>query len=147
MKILKWILLSIGAFVAEGCLYLLAVAILPGFEVPEQPLGKTKRAVQMPPAEPLLLSRKEVSFNVKGTEIRAWLYVPDHASKRLPCIVMASGLGGTKDMGESYALRFQKAGFAVLGFDYRYFGQSKGEPRQLMRSWRLKTCASAITCV
>ena len=71
-------------------------------------------------------------FTVKGTEIRAWLYVPQGVSERLPCIIMASGLGGTKDMGESYALRFQEAGFAVLSFDYRHFGESKGEPRQLI---------------
>jgi fermentation-respiration switch protein FrsA (DUF1100 family) len=46
---------------------------------------------------------------------------------------MAHGLGGTKDLGlEDYALRFQKAGFAVFAFDFRYLGESGGEPRQLV---------------
>jgi uncharacterized protein len=37
------------------------------------------------------------------------------------------------DMGlEPYAGRFQDAGFAVLIFDYRYFGKSGGTPRQLI---------------
>jgi pimeloyl-ACP methyl ester carboxylesterase len=46
---------------------------------------------------------------------------------------MGNGLGGTKDMLlENYALRYQEAGFAVLTFDYRHFGESGGEPRQLM---------------
>jgi hypothetical protein len=112
VKILTWVLLSIGAIIIAICLYLVAVAILPGFEVPDQPLGKAKRAVQIPRAEPPV-SRKEVSFNVKGIEIKAWLYVPQGVSERLPCIVMASGLGGTKDMGEGYAVRFQETGFAV----------------------------------
>ncbi|MBW1783090.1 MAG: alpha/beta fold hydrolase [Deltaproteobacteria bacterium] len=147
MKILKWIFLSIGAVVAAACLYLLAVAILPGFEVPEQPLDKTKQQLQMP-HEDTPVSRGEVSFKVKGTEVRAWLYIPQEVSERLPCIVMASGLGGTREMGEGYALRFQKAGFAVLAFDYRYFGQSGGEPRQLI--WiphQLEDWAGAIEYV
>lgn len=33
---------------------------------------------------------------------------------------------------ENYAVRFQEAGYAVLAFDYRHFGQSGGEPRQLV---------------
>lgn len=147
MKILKWVLLSIGSIVTVVCLYFVAVAIFPGFKVPDQPLVKVNRAVQMPPEEPSI-SRKEVSFNVKGSEIRAWLYVPRGVSERLPCIVMASGLGGTKDMGEGYALRFQEAGFAVLAFDYRHFGQSKGEPRQLIWiPYQLEDWAAAVEYV
>jgi pimeloyl-ACP methyl ester carboxylesterase len=45
---------------------------------------------------------------------------------------MSHGFGGTKDMLlESYALHFVAAGLAVLTIDYRYFGASEGEPRQL----------------
>lgn len=33
---------------------------------------------------------------------------------------------------DGYARRFQKAGFAVLAFDYRHYGQSEGEPRHLV---------------
>jgi pimeloyl-ACP methyl ester carboxylesterase len=46
---------------------------------------------------------------------------------------MGNGFGGTRDMGlEAYAARFQEAGFAALAFDYRHFGDSEGEPRQLV---------------
>jgi pimeloyl-ACP methyl ester carboxylesterase len=46
---------------------------------------------------------------------------------------MANGLGGTRDMGlQPYAQRFCQAGFAVLLFDYRHFGASGGQPRQLI---------------
>ena len=49
------------------------------------------------------------------------------------CIIMGHGLGATKNAGlESYAIRFQEAGFAVLAFDYRHLGESEGEPRQLI---------------
>ena len=132
MKILKWILLGFCAVIIAACLYLVAVAVLPGFEVPQQPLRKTTRVAQVPHERPPL-TRKDVSFDVKGTVLSAWLYLPLDTSASVPCIVMASGLGGTKDMGlDEYALLFQEAGFAVLLFDYRYFGQSEGEPRQLI---------------
>jgi uncharacterized protein len=46
---------------------------------------------------------------------------------------MGHGLGGTKEMGlDRYARRFREAGFAVLVFDYRYFGDSGGEPSHLI---------------
>jgi hypothetical protein len=45
---------------------------------------------------------------------------------------MNSGFGGTKDaLLEKYAVRFVEAGTAVLTYDYRHFGESEGEPRQL----------------
>ena len=46
---------------------------------------------------------------------------------------MAHGLGGTRNASlEPYAERFAAAGFYVLLFDYRYLGDSDGEPRQLI---------------
>jgi len=108
------------------------VTFAPGFTVPEQPLEKTKqlpRKVDVKPSQ----SRKDVTFQVKGMSISAWLYFPEDLSAPVPCIIMGNGFGGTKDMiMETYALRYQEAGFAVLVFDYRYFGESKGEPRQLI---------------
>ena len=122
------IVVLIGLFVIE----LAIVAFIPGFSVPKQPLGKAKQPTgkKVVKSHP---SRKEVSFEVKGIAISAWLYLPENLSAPFPCIVMGHGLGGTKDMGlESYAIRFQKAGFAVLAFDYRHLGKSEGEPRQLI---------------
>jgi pimeloyl-ACP methyl ester carboxylesterase len=59
---------------------------------------------------------------------------------------MAHGLGGTRDASlEPYALRFAEAGFYVLLFDYRYLGDSDGEPRQLISmSRQLQDWAAAI---
>ncbi|UJJ31144.1 alpha/beta hydrolase [Halopseudomonas maritima] len=50
-----------------------------------------------------------------------------------PVVVMAHGLGGTRQMRlGAYAERFVAAGYACLVFDYRHFGESGGEPRQLL---------------
>jgi pimeloyl-ACP methyl ester carboxylesterase len=50
-----------------------------------------------------------------------------------PCVVMAHGFGGTRDAGlMPYAERFAAAGLHVFLFDYRFFGASSGEPRQLL---------------
>src|SRR3954470_8788094 len=46
---------------------------------------------------------------------------------------MAHGFSGTRDMRlDAYAERFADAGIAALLFDYRHFGASSGEPRQVL---------------
>lgn len=79
-------------------------------------------------------SRREASFLVDGTLCRAWVYEPaESAARPAPCIVMAHGLGGTRAASlEPYAYRFAAGGFFVVLFDYRYLGDSGGEPRQLV---------------
>lgn len=78
--------------------------------------------------------RREVAFLSGGVTCRAWAYVPGGSVRpRAPCIVMAHGLSGTRDASlEPYAERFAAAGFYVVLFDYRYLGDSDGEPRQLI---------------
>jgi uncharacterized protein len=65
---------------------------------------------------------------------------------RKPCVVLAHGLGGTVDSGLlPYAERFAAAGIDALAFDYRHFGTSDGEPRQLLSIPRqLEDYAAAI---
>jgi pimeloyl-ACP methyl ester carboxylesterase len=50
-----------------------------------------------------------------------------------PVVIMAHGLGAVKEMRlDAYAERFAAEGYRVLVFDYRHFGQSEGEPRELL---------------
>jgi pimeloyl-ACP methyl ester carboxylesterase len=50
-----------------------------------------------------------------------------------PCVVLAHGFAGTVDSGLlGFAERFADAGLDALAFDYRHFGASEGEPRQLI---------------
>jgi pimeloyl-ACP methyl ester carboxylesterase len=52
---------------------------------------------------------------------------------RRPCVVLAHGFAGTVDSGLlPFAERYAEAGLDALAFDYRHFGLSDGEPRQLL---------------
>jgi fermentation-respiration switch protein FrsA (DUF1100 family) len=65
-----------------------------------------------------------------------------------PCVVLGHGLGGTVDSGLlPFAERFAAAGIDALAFDYRHFGASDGEPRQVLSVPRqLEDYAAAIAC-
>jgi dienelactone hydrolase len=77
--------------------------------------------------------RSKVAFLSSDVECVGYLYEPADTENKLPCIVLANGFSGTMDwLLPGYAERFVAAGFIVLVFDYRYFGESNGEPRQLV---------------
>ncbi len=92
--------------------------------------------------------REDVTFESRGEMCAAWWYSAPGASAR-PAIVMAHGLGATRELGlDSYARRFVAAGFSVLAFDYRHYGASAGEPRELLSiSRQLEDWRAAITFV
>ena len=76
-------------------------------------------------------ARLDVAFPSSGDECRAWLFTPDVANP--PLVILGHGLGGTREYGlEPYARRFADAGIAALTFTYRHFGDSGGQPRQLL---------------
>ena len=80
----------------------------------------------MPPA------RTDSHFTSGGLDCAAWLYEPEGDGPH-PCVVMAHGFSAVREQRlDAYAERFAAAGLAVLVFDYRHFGASQGEPRQLL---------------
>jgi uncharacterized protein len=94
--------------------------------------------------------RENVRFPADGgTELSAWLFVPEQRTGRLPAISMAHGYGGTKYHGiEDMAAAFAEAGFVVLVHDHRGFGDSGGEPRQDINPWQQITdWRRAISCL
>lgn len=73
------------------------------------------------------------TFQSGHDECHAWLYQPGTDDQNHPFILMAHGLGGVKRLGlDRFAERFSAAGYGCLVFDYRYFGESGGEPRGLV---------------
>lgn len=76
--------------------------------------------------------REDFEFDSQGTRCAAWLYRPESGSLA-PCVVMAHGFSAVREQRlDAYAERMAEAGMVVLLFDYRHFGGSDGEPRQLL---------------
>jgi len=143
MRFLKGVLVGIGILIGIILIYLIFIIFFPVLSVPKQPIEiqETNDDMNNPPSY-----RTDVQFSVNETIIRAWLYLPDDRSKPVPAIIMNTGFGGTKDAFlEKYAIRFVETGFAVLTYDYRHFGTSEGEPRQVYDvSYQLDDVRAAI---
>ena len=76
--------------------------------------------------------RAEVAIPSHGERLAAYFYRPA-GREPVPCVVMAHGFSATRDDGlPAYAEAFCAAGYAVVLFDYRHFGASSGQPRQLL---------------
>jgi uncharacterized protein len=66
-----------------------------------------------------------------GEEIEAWVYRPEGEGPH-PAVVMAHGLAAVKAGGLApFAERFCRAGLTAIAFDYRQWGGSSGEPREV----------------
>jgi fermentation-respiration switch protein FrsA (DUF1100 family) len=78
------------------------------------------------------LIREQLRFRSGDAECAAVLIRPD-TTEPVPCVVLGHGFGAVKEGGPiRVAERYAEAGFAGLAFDYRHFGESGGEPRQLV---------------
>jgi uncharacterized protein len=89
-------------------------------------------------------AREDVTFTSGNVRCSAWFYPPRPATRGpAPCVVLGHGFDGVREQAlDNYATRFSEAGIAAFVFDYRYFGASDGEPRQLfsnraqLEDWR-----------
>lgn len=79
---------------------------------------------------PLHGQREKVRFASGDTSCAAWY----HPGTNGGCVIMAGGTAVTKEpASDLFGRRFNDAGFAVLAFDHRHFGESGGTPRQIVR--------------
>lgn len=78
-------------------------------------------------------TKTKLEFFVENTVCVGYLYLPGAASRSLPLVVMGHGFSGTQQGSLAQtASDFAAQGFAVWTFDYRGFGESGGEPRQVI---------------
>jgi uncharacterized protein len=78
------------------------------------------------------VTRHDVTFDSHGDTCAAWLFEPDGVADP-PVVILGHGLGATREMGlDDFAERFAQGGIAALAFTYRHFGDSTGQPRQLL---------------
>jgi pimeloyl-ACP methyl ester carboxylesterase len=79
-------------------------------------------------------SYREVEFYSEKELCRGRLYKAEKESAYSNyCVVMAHGFGLTMDCGlDIFVLSFVEKGLNVFLFDYRHFGESEGQPRQML---------------
>jgi fermentation-respiration switch protein FrsA (DUF1100 family) len=79
-------------------------------------------------------SSDPTTFLSGGIRCAVTVLRPDTSSEvSIPAVVMAHGFGSPRALRlYAYAERFAGAGYAAVVFDYRGFGDSEGEPRQLL---------------
>ncbi len=83
-------------------------------------------------------SAQPIEFLSEGLRCRGLKYLPPghRPGERHPCIVLAHGFSAVKEMYfTDYAQAFSEAGFAAIVFDYRFQGESEGEPRGRIFPW------------
>jgi alpha-beta hydrolase superfamily lysophospholipase len=87
-----------------------------------------------------------VDFYSEGARLRGFLHRGDAAVGRSPFIVQGPGWLGLADakLYEPYHQAFTDAGFAVLIFDYRGFGESEGDRGFISPTWQLEDWRNAI---
>jgi dienelactone hydrolase len=94
------------------------------------------------------MQRNDSDFASRGTRCAGWLYLPEGAAKP-PVVVMAHGIAAERTFRlPAFAERFVERGLAVFLFDYRNFGDSDGQPRNLVSPRRhVQDWRSAISHV
>ena len=77
-------------------------------------------------------TRLDVRFPCSDQSCAGWLYLPDDGplGDPPPVVAMAHGFAGQREVGlPNVAEAFAGAGLAAFVFDYRYWGDSGGQPR------------------
>ena len=95
-------------------------------------IGKTRRPDPVAPAPAGQFQREDLTLTSQGETLAADFYRPAGV-KRPPVIIMAHGFAAERIFSlPASAERFAAAGYAVVLFDYRNFGGSTGQPRELV---------------
>lgn len=87
-----------------------------------------------------------VHFYSEGARLHGFLHRPESSDDRPPFIVQGPGWLGLADakLYVPYHEAFTDAGFAVLIFDYRGFGESEGDRGTISPVWQIEDWRNAI---
>ncbi len=93
------------------------------------------------------MREEHISFYSEGVKIAGIMRLPDVTDGQFPAIVQGPGWLGLKDAGLylRYHNALTEAGFAVLIFDYRGFGDSEGANDILLPAMQLEDLINAVT--
>lgn len=81
---------------------------------------------------PEVVTAERMTWTSNGDEIVGYRYRSGDAGKR-PLVLIAHGFGGTQAMKlDAPARRFAAAGYDAITFDYRFWGESGGAPREML---------------
>src|SRR5918998_6096730 len=79
------------------------------------------------------MQREDVELRVRGEIVAGWLYRPPEGAGPFPAVLLMHGFTATRDEQlDRYCELFAGSGIASLAIDFRHFGASGGEPRQLL---------------
>lgn len=85
-------------------------------------------------------------FFSQGIALAGTYFVPEGATRDKPAVVICGGLGAIKEMiAPDIAARLVSAGYPVLSFDYRGFGESEGSRFRLIPSEQVADVRSAVS--
>jgi len=95
----------------------------------------------------LIMERSE--FLSDGLSCVGYWHWPEKTREKLPVVLMGHGFGTEWRFGTEQTINdFIAGGFAVFTFDYRYYGESAGQPRHLLNVKRqLADWRNALTHV
>lgn len=84
------------------------------------------------PLESAVVVTERVTFESEGVPLVGTLYLPDPLPDApAPAVVVTGSWTTVKEqMAGRYARQMAQRGFPALAFDFRYWGESGGEPRQ-----------------
>lgn len=90
--------------------------------------------------------KQNTRFIVGELAVNGCFHFPEGDKNNLPVVVMFNGYATEWTFGTSAFIEaFTAAGFATLNFDYRSFGESEGQPRQVVDiPAQLEDCRAAI---
>ena len=126
---MKKLLIGLGIFILLFIISMVIIIFTPVLSETKEAFSEDMNQTNIDRPSPE--NRESISIKVGNDIVKAWLYLPQNHQLPVPCVILSNGFGGIKDgLLENFALRYAQEGMASINYDYRYFGESSGEPRQ-----------------